>query len=248
MIRKYFSNPGKIKKDKIAWRSHEVTRIEAFSDGVFAFAVSLLVISLEVPKNSQDMLRSLWGFFPFTLTFLIVFWIWRTQYKFFRRYGLHDRATLTINSVLLIITLGFVYPLKFLFSTLFLPLGYFCRPQDVAPMVMLYNGGFAIIEFLFCSMYLNAYFKRTIVNLTAVETFETVSFAIGYLIPGFVSVIAVIIAFAERNNGWDKINICYMAYAALGILMPVFSRIRKKSFKRQFGNILIAEPAHNPEQ
>jgi len=248
MIRKYFSSPGKIKKDKIVWRSHEVTRIEAFSDAVFAFAVSLLVISLEVPKSSKEMLESLWGFIPFTLSFLIIFWIWRTQYKFFRRYGLHDRATLAINSLLLIITLGFVYPLKFLFSTIFLPNTFSYRPEDMAPMVMLYNGGFAAIEFIFCCMYLNAYFKRTTINLTPVETFETSSFAIGYLIPACVSCIALFIAFLERNSGPDKINTCYLAYALLGIFMPLFDSRRKKLYKKKFGNIPMAEPEHSPEQ
>ena len=55
MIRKFFINQNK--KDKIKWRSHEVARIEALSDGVFAFAISLLVISLEVPKTSTALLE-----------------------------------------------------------------------------------------------------------------------------------------------------------------------------------------------
>jgi hypothetical protein len=33
------------------WRSHEISRIEGLSDAVFAFAVTLLVVSLEVPKT-----------------------------------------------------------------------------------------------------------------------------------------------------------------------------------------------------
>ena len=35
------------------WRGSEIARIEGLSDAVFAFAVTLLVVSLEVPKTFQ---------------------------------------------------------------------------------------------------------------------------------------------------------------------------------------------------
>ena len=65
MVRKILNEKKMAQKDKIVWRSHEPHRIEAFSDAVFAFAVSLLVISLEVPKSSTELLQSMKGFFPF---------------------------------------------------------------------------------------------------------------------------------------------------------------------------------------
>jgi uncharacterized membrane protein len=251
MIRNYFSTmqkPKTAKKENIVWRSHEVTRIEAFSDAVFAFAVSLLVISLEVPKNSKEVLESLRGLIPFAFCFLIIFWIWRSQYKFFRRYGLHDWTTLTINGVLLFLTLAFVYPLKFLFSSLLVPQIYTFRPQDFAPMIMLYNGGFAVIELIFTLMYVNAYRRRSSVNLAPVEVFETVSLIIGFTIPTIVSALAVLIAYVERNNGPDKIDYCFMAYALLGIFMPLLGNRRDKLFKKKFGNVPLKEPERNPEE
>ena len=33
------------------WRGQEITRIEGLSDAVFAFAITLPVVSLEVPKT-----------------------------------------------------------------------------------------------------------------------------------------------------------------------------------------------------
>jgi hypothetical protein len=40
-------------KNDFRWRSHEITRMKGFSEAVFAFAVTLLVVSLEVPKTFE---------------------------------------------------------------------------------------------------------------------------------------------------------------------------------------------------
>ena len=42
-------------------RHHEVTRIEGFSDAVFAFSLTLLVVSLEVPKSLESQLGPVFG-------------------------------------------------------------------------------------------------------------------------------------------------------------------------------------------
>jgi hypothetical protein len=40
------------------WRGGEITRLEGFTDAVFAFAVTLLVVSLEVPHMFEELLAA----------------------------------------------------------------------------------------------------------------------------------------------------------------------------------------------
>jgi uncharacterized membrane protein len=53
-------------------RGREVSRIEGFSDAVFGFALTLLVVSLEVPDNFEGLKTIVRGFLPFALTFALV--------------------------------------------------------------------------------------------------------------------------------------------------------------------------------
>src|ERR1043166_3258597 len=101
---------------RFRWRSHEVSRTEGLSDAVFGFAITLLVVSLEVPKTYGELMQTMRGFGAFAISFSLLFIVWYNQYKFFRRYGLQDNLTMVLNGVLLFVVLFYVYPLKFVFS------------------------------------------------------------------------------------------------------------------------------------
>ena len=66
----------------------EITRLEGFSDA--GFALTLLVVSLEVPRSYGDLMALMAGFLPFACCFALLFWIWHEHNTFFRRYGLAD--------------------------------------------------------------------------------------------------------------------------------------------------------------
>src|SRR5947209_7830104 len=69
-------------------RQHEMTRLETFSDAVFAFALTLLVVSLEVPSRYRDLMTLVRGFLPFACCFALFVWIWYEHSAFFSRFGL----------------------------------------------------------------------------------------------------------------------------------------------------------------
>ena len=57
-------------------RGKEISRVEGLSDAVFGFAITLLVVSLEVPKTSGEVLHAMRGFFAFAITFSLLFLVW----------------------------------------------------------------------------------------------------------------------------------------------------------------------------
>src|SRR6267142_2598501 len=90
-------------------RGTDATRIEGFSDTVFAFALTLLVVSLEVPRTFSELTQAMQGFVSFGISFALLMQIWFKHYGFFRRYGLQDPPTRLLNALLLFFVLFYLH-------------------------------------------------------------------------------------------------------------------------------------------
>jgi uncharacterized membrane protein len=151
---------------------HEVNRIEGFSDAVFGFALTLLVVQLAVPRTSEALVELVRGSLPFGVTFAMVCYIWWEHNQFFRRYGLQDAWTALLNSILLFVVLFYVYPLKFLATVLLSPLvGGATMPRDWdARFVMVtYSVGVTLIFGTFVLLYRHAWRRRASLGLDPEE-------------------------------------------------------------------------------
>ena len=93
-------------------------RLEAFSDGVLAVAITLLVLDLPVDRNSPlslvDQLRDEWPTFAaYVVSFLIIGVIWLNHHAIFRVASAVDHHVLVYNLMLLL----FVTAIPFTTST-----------------------------------------------------------------------------------------------------------------------------------
>lgn len=165
-------------------RGEKIHRIENFSDAVFAFSISLLIMSLEVPQTFKELQTILQGFLPFLATVSLVVIFWSEHNRYFRHYGFNDLWIVWLNALLLVVILFYVYPLKFLFSLLLsmvTHVNYFPKAgnaiilqlEEFPKLVMIYSIGYAVIWFLFFLMYETGWQRRREIKLNFYELADT---------------------------------------------------------------------------
>jgi uncharacterized membrane protein len=215
---------------KFRRRGLAVSRLEGFSDAVFAFALTLLVVSLQAPQNFDELLTTPSGFLPFALSFTLFIFIWYQHHSFFRRYGLEDPLTIVLNSALLLVVLFFVYPLKFLFSRIFTT-GNLSFDQ-LRVVFTIYGLGFTAVFVIFALLYANAYRLRGRLELNTLETFDTVSD-----IWGNISVAAVGLGSVALAQFPATINFAGFFYFAIAIVRTVYQTLsarRRRRLEKRF--------------
>jgi len=82
-------------------------RLEAFSDGVFAIAITLLVLDLQVPDPTEGNLAAALGdqwpsFVAYAVSFLTIGIIWINHHAMIRRLKAVDHGMLVLNLLLLL--------------------------------------------------------------------------------------------------------------------------------------------------
>ena len=76
-------------KNGFRLRGESMTRIEVFSDAAFAFAVTMLVISLSaIPRNYVEFVEAMKGIPTFILSFSMIMAYWLAHRKWSQQFGL----------------------------------------------------------------------------------------------------------------------------------------------------------------
>jgi uncharacterized membrane protein len=211
------------------WRAGEITRLEAFCDVVFGFALTLLVVSLEVPRSYGELMSAMRGFLPFAVCFAQLIMIWRAHYLFSRRYGLEDSYTVFLNVVLLFLVLFYVYPLKFVFTLVFGRLtgsdvAQGLGDHEVSVLMRIYAAGFIAVFVLFALMYQRAYKLRAEMGLDEIEVLQTRTSLQENLIMALVG--ALSFGLALKNAAWAG-----WSYFILGPVLTIHGSIYGKRLR-----------------
>lgn len=128
----------------------ETGRIEAFSDGVFAIAVTLLVLELHVPElkggdtpvHLLDALKMQWpGYIAFIISFFSIFIIWVNHHKVFKQIYKRNTGLMFANGLILFLVSLVSYP-----SAL---LARFFLTDSKQLSVTIYTGFFVLINLAF---------------------------------------------------------------------------------------------------
>jgi uncharacterized membrane protein len=136
-----------------AGNEKQTARLEAFSDGVFGIAMTLLVLDLHVPNppvgagpytsaGLGSALASQWpAYFAFVTSFASVLIMWMHHHAFFRLVRCVDATLLFVNGLLLLLVTVVPFPTAVVAK-------YFSTPAGPAACT-LYAGMFVVISVVF---------------------------------------------------------------------------------------------------
>ena len=124
----------------------ETARIEAFSDGVFAIAVTLLILEVKIPPPGSGQLGTLllkqWpSYFAFVLSFAFIGIMWINHHRLFNHIRRSDEGLLLLNLLLLLGVTAVPFPTAVLAIHLLTP--------DARLAATIYNGTYVVIAILF---------------------------------------------------------------------------------------------------
>ncbi len=95
----------------------DTSRLEAFSDGVFAIAITLLVLEISVPESDFDDLwkgiADQWpSYLAYATSFITIGGLWIAHHGIFRRLVGADDAVMRLNILLLMLVSFLPFPTK----------------------------------------------------------------------------------------------------------------------------------------
>jgi uncharacterized membrane protein len=136
-------------------------RTEAFSDGVIAVAITLLILDIHVPNVNTDLLQALLSQWPnylgYVTSFLVIIIFWANHHNMFRHIQQVDYALLIINAFFLM-CIAFIP-----FATSLLT-KYITSPTEQHTAAIVYGATLLLNGILFNSIWWYAVWKRRLVR------------------------------------------------------------------------------------
>jgi uncharacterized membrane protein len=194
----------------------EFTRIVAFTDGVFAIAITLLVLSLEVPSDiagadlHQFLLDSWRQLFAYFLSFAVIGRFWASHHDMFSVLNDFDRRLLALNLVYLSMVVLIPFPTELMGD----------YEDEVDPVVMYAAvvGTAAVLSWLM----LQASVRRSHVRPGSEE--QAARMAEGVLFVGIVFYVSIPFALLSPGAG----QLFWLTLLLQGPAAPLYRRLARR--------------------
>jgi len=148
-------------QDHTAENENGTERILAFSDGVFAIAITLLVLNLTVPEvksGLSDALFQRWpAYLSYLLSFVVIGIIWAQHHHIFRFIKRTDHPFLLINIAFLMWVSFIPFPTAVLAQ-------YLKNPTEQRAAMLFYSGTFVVGAALFNLLWRYASYRDRLVG------------------------------------------------------------------------------------
>lgn len=208
-------------------RGLEMTRLEVFIDAAFAFAVTMLVISFDaIPRSYEEVVLAIKSIPAFIVAVAQLVWIWHTHNMWSRRFGLDTAFTVFISTMLLIVVLIYVYPMRIMAGGMFAWLSNDYLPSNFKPitldqlrdMFVFLSIGFIALSLVFVLMYRYAVRLRHELLLSPNELFQSQTWAIMWSGAAGVGLLCVIMALTLPSAAVPYSGFAFML---LGLWFPL---------------------------
>ena len=198
----------------------ETTRLEAFSDGVFAIAMTLLVLDLKIPEHSAEplgpLLLSRWpSFVAYLNSFVTILVIWMNHHNLFTNIRRTNNFFMIANGLLLLTVTFLPFPTA-------LAAEYYGHP-GATTAAALYAGTFVVMAVMFNILWRYASHRHRLI-VAHVPAEEIAAVNRQYLVGPTVYGLAFVLAFIDVTASLAVTVALAIFYAITGSL----SRERRK--------------------
>tara|TARA_Y100001970_G_scaffold281484_1_gene392357 strand:- start:107 stop:862 length:756 start_codon:yes stop_codon:yes gene_type:complete len=219
-------------------RGETTTRLETFVDAAFAFAFTMLVISIDqIPRSPEELIQLSKDIPSFVLSALPIGSVWIAHSSWSRIFGLRDRLSvfLSLLLVVLVLVFVFVYPMKLIaqitveyFSVIFdwnfLSTGLFeseSWSSELVWVIFLYVG----IGLLLLSLILIAFYQNTLnfgkkLSITEEETRHCITFTLIWGLVAGTALVSMIIASVVSPENIQLAGYVYFSLVVTTVLVP----------------------------
>jgi uncharacterized membrane protein len=206
------------------------SRVEAFSDGVFAIAITLLVLTIAEPTNYKELTHQLISRWPslaaFVVSFAVIGIMWLNHHSLFGYFERIDRGMFYLNMLLLLTITFLPYPTGVLGQAL-------AKGDDARTAAVVYGLTMALNAWAWGAMWLYGSHKRRLLRASFPEAERgtaTMMFTVGVV----MYTLAVGVAF------WNA-----YAFLVLQALLALYYAIDPISRRPRRGR--KSEPQHEHE-